>query len=264
MNYENITYSSDNERWFNLEDLSNEEWADINFMHKGKMYDFTGKYQISNYGRVKSFNYHREGITKIMKFDIVSGNYRQIYLCLNGETIRVKAHRLVAYHFIPNKEDKPYVDHIIPVSDGGTDFFLNLRWTTSSENRNNELTKIKISGENSAWYGRKHTEETKRKISENHKRPMLGKKFSNETKRKMSENSPRKSSVVSVNTKTGEVKVYEMIKHTIADGFTRGHVSQACCNKYGSSPNRNIYKGLEWYYLEDYNTKFKQTEIEEC
>ena len=42
--FENVKPNS--QKWFNLEDLLNEEWKDIK--------DFEGLYQISNYGRVKS------------------------------------------------------------------------------------------------------------------------------------------------------------------------------------------------------------------
>ena len=51
-------------------------------------------------------------------------------------------HRLVAETFIPNPENKPEIDHIIPVSNGGSDAVWNLRWTTHEENMNNPITKL--------------------------------------------------------------------------------------------------------------------------
>ena len=50
-------------------------------------------------------------------------------------------HRLVAECYIPNTEGKPYIDHIIPVSNGGTNEVSNLRWCTHKENCNNSQSK---------------------------------------------------------------------------------------------------------------------------
>lgn len=52
-------------------------------------------------------------------------------------------HRLVAECYIPNNDGKPCIDHIIPVSDGGTNDVSNLRWCTYPENNNNPLSKQK-------------------------------------------------------------------------------------------------------------------------
>ena len=37
-----------------IEDLPYEEWKDVVYDRFGKHYDFTGQYQLSNYGRLKS------------------------------------------------------------------------------------------------------------------------------------------------------------------------------------------------------------------
>ena len=60
-------------------------------------------------------------------------------------------HRLVAETYIPNPANKPCIDHIIPVSMGGTNDVSNLRWCTYPENSNNPLTRKNLSdasGEN--------------------------------------------------------------------------------------------------------------------
>ena len=56
-------------------------------------------------------------------------------------------HRLVALTFIPNPENKPYVDHID--NDKRNNHIDNLRWATPKENMNNEKTKenLKLKGE---------------------------------------------------------------------------------------------------------------------
>lgn len=67
--------------------------------------------------------------------------YRKINLkCVDGKKRDFLYHRVLAYYFIPNVENKPEVDHIIPLSKGGADEVSNLKWVTSSENSRNELT----------------------------------------------------------------------------------------------------------------------------
>ena len=44
-----------------------EQWKDIYFEENDVVYDYTGLYQISNFGRVKSLNYHQTGKKKILK-----------------------------------------------------------------------------------------------------------------------------------------------------------------------------------------------------
>ena len=55
-------------------------------------------------------------------------------LCtLNGKQYRV--HRVIANNFIPNPENKPYVDHINHIRD---DYHIdNLRWVNAAENSSN-------------------------------------------------------------------------------------------------------------------------------
>lgn len=69
-------------------------------------------------------------------------------------------HRLVGEAFIDNSEDKPCIDHIN--GDKTLNTVENLRWVTIQENNNNPITKQKMS---IGSIGRKHSEETKRKIS---------------------------------------------------------------------------------------------------
>lgn len=79
-----------------------EIWKDI----KG----FEGKYQISNCGNVKSLCYHGSNISKILK-PRIKARYMYVALSLNNKVSHKKIHRLVAEHFIPNPQNKAYVNH---------------------------------------------------------------------------------------------------------------------------------------------------------
>lgn len=81
-------------------------------------------YFVSTDGRVMN----KQGVIK--KPTIDKDGYRKISLWKNGKPKTFFIHRLVATYFIPNPYNKPQVDHIIPVRDGGTDDITNLRWVT--------------------------------------------------------------------------------------------------------------------------------------
>lgn len=125
---------------------------------------YEGLYEVSDWGRVRSLDriiIDKNGREmrykgRILKAATHPNNGYQMILLGVGNPAMI--HRLVAKAFIPNPQDKREVDHIIPTSDGGTDEVWNLRWTTTKENANNPNSAVKRY--------RKHTEETKRKLSE--------------------------------------------------------------------------------------------------
>ena len=80
-----------------------EIWKDI----KG----FEGKYQVSNYGNVKSLNYNRTGKERLLKQNIDKYSYHNIHLYSYGKDKRFLIHRIVAEAFIPNPDNLPYVNH---------------------------------------------------------------------------------------------------------------------------------------------------------
>lgn len=74
---------------------------------------------------------------------------RDGYILINlaskdGKFHTYKLHRIIAelYCDIPDglSVDNLEVDHIIPISEGGTNDYSNLRWVTSQENHNNPRT----------------------------------------------------------------------------------------------------------------------------
>ena len=128
-------------------------------------------YEVSNLGRVK------------LNGEIVEPHIEHGYPAYG----KFYVHRAVAELFIPNPENKPYVDHInTNTLDNRAE---NLRWVSTKENINNPLTRKHMSEARKGKPGKHHSEETKRKISEALKgKPnnFTGKHHSEEAKRKIS------------------------------------------------------------------------------
>lgn len=150
-----------------------EKWKDIE--------GYEGLYQVSDEGNVRSLDrvYKQKTkwgyiITKTYKGKILKkikdkDGYNQVNLCKRDGGKIKRIARLVAEAFIPNPENKPDVDHIIPIRNGGNDTVDNLRWVTNKENSNNEISlknkseslKGKLSGEKHPFYGKKRQKHSK-------------------------------------------------------------------------------------------------------
>lgn len=100
-------------------------------------------YMISSMGRVKAINWHRGNKEKEIKPYTTYKGYLRLRLCKNGKAKQFQIHRLVAQAFIPNPENKPYIDHIN--TDRTDNRVENLRWVTNKENCNNPISKINYS-----------------------------------------------------------------------------------------------------------------------
>lgn len=113
-----------------MEDLDGEIWKPI--IYRGV--DYTGIYEVSNLGRVKSL---RKNI--ILKPANTKG-YSVITMCLNLHQIVVKIHRLVVCCFdrCPNYEKREVIDHVNSIK---TDNRLsNLKIVTVRQNCSKEKT----------------------------------------------------------------------------------------------------------------------------
>lgn len=104
-----------------------EEWKDI--------IGWEGRYQVSNLGNVRTLNYKRTGQTRLMTGLTDVRGYKSIAFREGGAGSRQKhyvVHRLVAMAFIPNPENKPFVNH----KDGNraNNRVDNLEWCTRREN----------------------------------------------------------------------------------------------------------------------------------
>lgn len=90
---------------------------------------YCGLYQISNYGRVKSF---KSGQPKILKQKTNNKGYKWIVLSLNGEQKNLLIHRLVALHFLDNKNNLRIINHID--ENPSNNNVSNLEWCSYSDN----------------------------------------------------------------------------------------------------------------------------------
>lgn len=107
---------------------------------------YEGLYKVSNLGKVKAIKWHRGNEEKEIKPYTTYKGYLRLRLCKNGKGKQFQIHRLVAEAFIPNPENKPYIDHIN--TDRTDNRVENLRWVTNKENCNNPISKQNYSKSN--------------------------------------------------------------------------------------------------------------------
>lgn len=101
-----------------------EEWRSV--------IDYEGLYEVSSCGQIKSL---RKGA--LLTPHKINGYY-VVRLCKNGKMKNHKVHRLVAIAFIPNPENKAFVDHID--TNRSNNRVENLRWVTRQENYDNPIS----------------------------------------------------------------------------------------------------------------------------
>lgn len=102
------------------------EWREI----KG----FDGRYFISSTGIIKSVKRKGRKQEKIMKQELMKKGYLRCKLTKNGVQFKIMVHRMVAESFVPNPENKPFVNHINEVKNDNR--VENLEWVTAKENCN--------------------------------------------------------------------------------------------------------------------------------
>lgn len=114
-----------------LENLNEEQWKDIE--------GFPGKYQVSNFGRIKSspkivtlFHGGSYVTPERMLKQRKSGGYLFVALFDGYNRKDIQAHILVANAFLPNPERKREVNHKLGIKDDNR--VTEIEWNTQQEN----------------------------------------------------------------------------------------------------------------------------------
>lgn len=105
-------------------------------------------YEVSDFGEVRSLdreidaniNHVKRRIIKgrILKQNTKKNGYKTVDLSQNKKVKTVLVHRLVAEAFVPNPDNKYFVNHID--SNRSNNKAINLEWVTSSENRKHGIS----------------------------------------------------------------------------------------------------------------------------
>jgi predicted DNA-binding protein len=103
-------------------DLPNEKWVELGFADK--------LYELSNYGRLKSYALNEEGV--ILRNRNTQG-YKRADILVYRKRVTYYIHKLVAEYYIENDdpENKKVVIHID--NNRQNNYFENLKWTTGKE-----------------------------------------------------------------------------------------------------------------------------------
>lgn len=103
-----------------------EEWK--------KVEGFEGFYEVSNFGNVRSLNYHNWGIVKNLTPVVDRYGYERVCLTKNGKQFNRLVHRLVATAFVENPNDLPQINHLNEIKTDNR--VVNLEWCSAKENTN--------------------------------------------------------------------------------------------------------------------------------
>lgn len=182
---------------------------------------YENKYQISNLGRVKSFENNKGKYRELIrKPRINKQGYYYLGLWKHSKAKTFKIHRLVAQIFIPNPENKICVNH----KDGNklNNNVNNLEWVTYSENTIHAINTglIDINGNSSLFKSGKNN-------------IMYGKK------------APTRRKVVQLDLNGNFIKEWDCIEDAQQKYNTR-HISVVCRGQ------RKYTAGYIWKYVEDY------------
>lgn len=111
-----------------IKNFWDEEWKDLVFENQKE----SGKYKISNYGRVISYFYNSEG--KLLKANAGNGYKGMTLTDKTGKKHYLYMHRLVAQLFLdPPRKDQTLVIHLD--NNRSNNYYKNLQWASLDEKR---------------------------------------------------------------------------------------------------------------------------------
>lgn len=101
-------------------------------------------YSVSNFGRVRSNNYHREKRTVILKIN-TNHRYPKLSMCIDGKKFNKDVHRMVAELFVEGKSEvRNHVNH--KDKNKLNNHYTNLEWTSTAENNTHKCKGLKKNG----------------------------------------------------------------------------------------------------------------------
>jgi hypothetical protein len=100
-----------------------------------KQIEYAPRYYVSDTGKV--YSTVTGDVVRVNPTCREVGWYEQYSLHVDGERIQQSGHRLVAEAFIPNPENKPYVNHKNGIKNDNR--VENLEWATASENNQHAI-----------------------------------------------------------------------------------------------------------------------------
>lgn len=170
-------------------------------------------------GKVKT----KYGHTQCNINDCYGNRYNFLHQVIIAEGLQLPKHLWP----VDEKGKRYIVDHIVPVSNGGTNAFGNLHLIPKSDNSKNELSRINYSK-------RLITEETKKKMAYSRKGIFINRK-----------DLSKKIYQCTIDGKL--IKVWESAREAERNGFNQGHIC-ACCRG-----EEKTHKGFIWKYKIDKN-----------
>lgn len=128
---------------------------------------YRGHYSIDTEGVVYN---HKKQKVRIQKHGLDKDGYSLVTLSILGKKRTFRVHRLVAQTYLPNPLKKATVNHLD--FNKGNNSLANLEWATRSENTKHgyingviKVPRIDVKGKNNPFYGKRHTKESKDKMS---------------------------------------------------------------------------------------------------
>ena len=184
-------------------------------VYDGEIYE--GLYQVSNLGRFKNLNYRNTGKAELLNPGTNKDGYLQVCLSKNGEYKMCLVHRLIAETFLPNPENKPYINHKIEGDKGKK---INMVIFNEDGTINKERTTIE-------WCTPKENNDYGTR---------------NERVAKANTNGIRSKPVLQLSLTGDLIREWPSVGECGRNGFNKGAVA-ACCR--GEKPQ---YKGFRWEY----------------